>query len=361
MVRLPGRGAGAAGGPDILVDVVEHGAVAEEVAVGKRAEALGLLLRLDHLGLEVLLQLLVLGIGPDADRDHVLLHARERIAQREALPVVGGAILGRIVGGRVRAGAVGDPLDEGGPQVGAGPLGGPARGGVTGEEVVAIHAQRRDPAAHAARREGGFFAARERLERRDRPLVVDDVENHGGAVHVREGERRVEVRFRRRAVADPAGGDARVALDRARHGPAYRLDELGRQVAGDREEAAILVRVHHRELPALQGIALVRQQLADHPDHGRVVVREEQALLAIGREVHVADFERELVRAADRFLAQALHVERGLLLALGDEHAVVEDARADHARRPRFSWSGESFGSQGPTALPSSSRTRMRV
>src|SRR6185295_7634023 len=45
---------------NVLVDIVEHRAVAEEVAVGERSEALGLLLRRQHFGLELLLQFLVL-------------------------------------------------------------------------------------------------------------------------------------------------------------------------------------------------------------------------------------------------------------------------------------------------------------
>ena len=50
----------------------------------------------------------------------------------------------------------------------------------------------------------------------------------------------------------------------------------------------------------------------------RRVTREQQALLAIGGEAHVIDVQRQGLAAADGFLAEALDVERHLLLALGD-------------------------------------------
>ena len=78
------------------------------------------------------------------------------------------------------------------------------------------------------------------------------------------------------------------------------------------------------------GSRSLRHQLAHHLDHRHVVAREQQALLAIGREAHVARLERQRVRAGDRLLAEALHVERDLLLPLRDQHARVEDARLHH-------------------------------
>ena len=63
---------------NVLVDVVEHRAVAEEVPVGERAEALGFLLRLEDVALDLLRELLVLFPGPDAGRDHVLLQQTHR-------------------------------------------------------------------------------------------------------------------------------------------------------------------------------------------------------------------------------------------------------------------------------------------
>jgi hypothetical protein len=75
--------------------------------------------------------------------------------------------------------------------------------------------------------------------------------------------------------------------------------------------------------------ALVGQQLADHVDQ-RVVARDQQALLAVGGEAHVAVLQRQHVSGGDGLLAQALHVERHLLLALAYQHAGVEDAGLHH-------------------------------
>ena len=56
-------------------------------------------------------------------------------------------------------------------------------------------------------------------------------------------------------------------------------------------------------------------------------------------------------RDADRLLAGALHVERGLALALRDQHAVVEGARQHHARAGRAQQLGDASGrAHGPTA-----------
>ena len=110
---------------------------------------------------------------------------------------------------------------------------------IHGEEVVAVDAQRRDAAADAARGERRPLAAGDPLERRDRPLVVDDVEDHRRPIDGGERQRVVEVGLGRRAVADPRRRDARVALDRRRHRPADGLDELRGEVAGDREEPGV--------------------------------------------------------------------------------------------------------------------------
>ena len=61
----------------------------------------------------------------------------------------------------MRSAAIGEVFDERGAEIGAGAFGGPLRRGIHGEEVIAIHAQRRDAAAHAARSERRRFAAGE--------------------------------------------------------------------------------------------------------------------------------------------------------------------------------------------------------
>ena len=139
----------------------------------------------------------------------------------------------------------------------------------------------------------------------------------------------MEVPFCSGAIADPPHGDPAVALDRRAHRPAHGLRKLGPEIAGDREEAMLLVRVHDRQLPALQLVARVRVDLAHHLRQ-RIAARDEQPLLAVRREVHVVALESGRGRRRDRFLAGALHVETGLSLTLGAVHPIIEDAHCDH-------------------------------
>jgi hypothetical protein len=104
---------------------------------------------------------------------------------------------------------------------------------------------------------------------------------------------------------------------------------LGGEVAGDREEAVLLRRIHDRQLAALQRVGLVGVDLVHHLDH-RIAAGDQQARLPIGREVHVARLERLAEGAADRLLAEMLHVERGLALPLRHLHAGVEGAQRHH-------------------------------
>jgi hypothetical protein len=101
-------------------------------------------------------------------------------------------------------------------------------------------------------------------------------------------------------------------------------------VARDREEAGALERVHHRQLAALHGVALVGHQLAHQLHHRDVIAAEEKALLAVRGKAHVTGADGRCMRAGDRLFPQALHVERDLALALHDGHARVEDARPQH-------------------------------
>ena len=139
----------------------------------------------------------------------------------------------------------------------------------------------------------------------------------------------MEIGLGGRAVADPGRNDARVALDRRGHRPAHRLDVLHAEIAGDREEAVLPRRVHHRHLPAEDRIAVVGEGLAHHVDE-RIAARDQECLLAVGGKAHVVGFERHGLPDADGFLTQALHVERDLLLPLRRQHPRVEDACLEH-------------------------------
>ena len=107
------------------------------------------------------------------------------------------------------------------------------------------------------------------------------------------------------------------------------LDVLRAEIARNGKEAVPARRIHYRQLPTLDRVVLVRQQLAHHV-HEAVAARDQDALLAIGGKAHVVRFERQRLADADRLLAQALHVERQFLLPLGDLHAGVEDAGPQH-------------------------------
>ena len=243
------------------------------------------------------------------------------------------AVPRRVVGGGVGADAQRDPLDHRRAEVGAGPLGGPLRHGVHREVVVAVDAQRRDAEAESTVGERRRRAAGEVLGRGDRPVVVDDVEDHRRLVGGGEDERGVEVGLGGRSLADPRRGDRRVATQRRRHRPADRLDVLRGEVARDGEEPVLLGRVHHRELASLERVERVRQDLVHHVDD-RIAGGDEQTLLAIRREVHVAGAQGVLLGAGDRLLAEALHVERDLALPMGPEHAGVERPHEHHVVQP---------------------------
>src|SRR5471032_1452032 len=179
----------------LFVDVFEHGRGAWRLAAGESAVLLGFFLCGDYFGFQFGADGAVFLFGPLADFHQVLLEARNRVAQREVAPVVGRAVLRRIIGGRVRAGAVGDPFDHGRAEVAARAFGGPGRGGIDRDEIVAINPQRGNAAADATTGERGGFTTGNCLEGRNRPLVVDHVQDHWRPVNVGEGEGGVEVRF----------------------------------------------------------------------------------------------------------------------------------------------------------------------
>ena len=139
----------------------------------------------------------------------------------------------------------------------------------------------------------------------------------------------MEVAFGRRAVADPAHRDPAVALDRARHRPADRLRELRAEVARDGEEAVRLVRIHDRQLAALQLVALVRVDLAHHLRSADSRARS----AGPAGDRSGSSCPRRRARRPRRPRSpprRCLHVEAGLPLPLGAVHAVVEHAHRDH-------------------------------
>ena len=220
-------------------------------------------------------------------------------------------------------------FDEGRTVAGAGALRRPSRGGVHRKEIVPIDAQAGETQTRTACRERTLFAAGKALEGGDRPLVVDDVEHHRRAIDLGEQHRVMEIGFRRAALADPRRGDVLFALDRRRHRPADRLRVLRRKIAGDREQTTRRIVVHHGQLPALAHVAGVGEQLAHEIEH-RGTATDEEPLVAVGREQHIAGTQRMRRGDRDRLLTPRAHIEADATLTLRTLHAIIEDPRQQH-------------------------------
>ena len=104
----------------------------------------------------------------------------------------------------MRAGAIGHPFDERGAKIGARPLGRPKRDRMDRKIIVAVDAQGGDAEAMGASGKSCALAPRYALIGRDRPLVVDDIEDDRRPVDRGEHERRMEIALRSRSFADPA-------------------------------------------------------------------------------------------------------------------------------------------------------------
>ena len=164
------------------------------------------------------------------------VQSRDGIAERPFLRFIGWAIAARIVARRMAFDTVSVVFDQRCAQIGARPFSSPLRRGIDGEEIVSIHAQAGKAIADGARGEGCLLAAGDSLKARYRPLVVDDVQDHGRPKDGAEIERVVKIAFRRRALADPGRRDTVVMLVGRGHRPTHRLAELRAQISGDREE-----------------------------------------------------------------------------------------------------------------------------
>ncbi len=87
--------------------------------------------------------------------------------------------------------------------------------------------------------------------------------------------------------------------------------------------------IHDGELPTPHRIELIRVDLVHHLDEG-IAVGDQQAGLAIGREIHVAQLKRTAKGTGDRLLAEMLHVKGRLALALRHLHAGIERPERHH-------------------------------
>src|SRR6476619_2153479 len=93
------------------IDVVEDGFDVGAALFGQDAELLRFLLRGADGGVDFGIERGIALIVPFAERDEVLLEAHDRVAERPRLGFAGGAVAGRVVGGRMALGPVGEELD----------------------------------------------------------------------------------------------------------------------------------------------------------------------------------------------------------------------------------------------------------
>ena len=123
----------------------------------------------------------------------------------------------------MRASAIGHEFDQSRAFTAASTFGSPTGRRVYGEIIIAIDTQPRDANAGAARRERTLLAAGIPLERRDRPLIVDHIENHRRPVHLGESQCVMEIGSRRTALTDPGRCNPRLSFEGGGHTPADGL------------------------------------------------------------------------------------------------------------------------------------------
>ncbi len=229
----------------------------------------------------------------------------------------------------MRGRAVRHQFDECRSAAVAGSFGGPLRDRVHGQVVVAVDADSGHAVTGTARREGVVLTAGKALESGDRPLIIDDVENHRRPVDGGERHRLMKVRLGARALACPGRRDPILTLDRSGHRPTHGLWKLGGEIARDRKDVARARVIHDGHLAPFAHVAGVGQALAHQIDE-IAPSHDLHALIAIGRKQHVARQQGHCRGNGDGLLAGRLHVERSLPLALHALHAVVEDPREQH-------------------------------
>src|SRR4249920_1043813 len=228
-------------------------------------------------------------------------------------------VAGRVVGGRVRADAVRDRLDQRGALARSGTFDRVPRDGVHRQDVVAVDPNPR----HAVACRPGRDRRGELLVRRDRdrPPVVLAEEDRGRAEDGGEVRALVEVALGGGPVAEVREGAGGAPVELRPHRPPDSMDDLGRHGHADRREP----RRDRVVRTAVPRPAVVLEVLDDvDAPHDR---RRE---LAERGEHEVVGAERE--RAADlrRLLALERRVDREFALALERPAFAVQPSRTDH-------------------------------
>ena len=142
------------------VDVLEHRLDIVVALLGEDAELFGLLLRGADVGVEsALASAAWRSSSHSPSAMQMRLQPLDRVAERPRSGFAGGTVAGRIVGGRMALGAIGEELDQRRAGVGPRALGRPARRGIDRERVIAVDAQAGDAIADRARGEGRALGA----------------------------------------------------------------------------------------------------------------------------------------------------------------------------------------------------------
>src|SRR5690606_14646478 len=159
------------------IDTFKHVAHRRLVAGVQRAVFLRLALGCDHAIQNLRLGLRMPLLRPDPAPDQVILQSNDRITERPGGRLLLWPIGGRIVRRRVGAGAIGHMLDQCGSEIPARPLCCPSGHRVHRKIVVSIDPQRRNAETQSPRRKSACPAAGDALEGRNRPLIVDDIQD----------------------------------------------------------------------------------------------------------------------------------------------------------------------------------------
>src|SRR5437867_4306719 len=296
-------------GRQLGVHVVEH---RQRVRGRRRLEAAN---RLGNLVVDPLLEPLfekvpLLQIRAEAGERVLLLPHRDfRLAP----------VLGRVVGGRVHAQAIGHALDQGRTVAGASTLDRLARRGVDREDVVAVDLDAGEPVCQRLLRD----RARVRLlfqRHRDRLLVVLAHEDDRDVPDAGEVQRLVEVALGGRAVAEVRHHDHVVAAVLRGVGEADGVRKLGRDRDRDRQIALLGSR-----LAAFEVAREEEQELLDRPappDHRR--------RLAERRHHPVGRAQAEDASYLRGFLALGGREGPDASLTLEPHHALVQSAAEQH-------------------------------
>ena len=303
--------------------MVEH---RQRVGRPRRLEAL-------HRGGDLGVNLLLEALLQEVLLLEVLAEAREGILLLPGLDLLLGAVLGRVVGGRVDSQAIRHALDEGRPAAAARALDRLAAGRIDRQHVVAVHL---DPREAVRQR---LLGERSRvgllLERhRDGPLVVLAEEDDRHVPDAGEVQGLVEVALGGGAVAEEDHDDGVVAPVLGGVGEADGVGDLGRDGDGDRQ--VVLV---GGGPAAFQVAGEEEQHLLDRPspvDHGR--------RFAEGRHHPVGGAEGEDAAHLGGFLALDRCEGADPPLTLEPHHPLVQAPPQEHGAVQSFQVSGGNVG-----------------